>query len=67
MNEEVNLCDWLRDNQKKLKHTGIICTNCNKLGASAQEEADHNTGECHCATAKNLCWKEWWGKCQPKI
>lgn len=49
----------------ELSRTGVPCTECGKLGASAQDEADHNTGSCHCPTACTLCWREWWlDRCQ---
>ena len=56
----------IAESQERLKCTGIICVHCGNPGASAEEEADHNTGDCGCPTTRALCWREWWGRCHPK-
>jgi hypothetical protein len=70
---EVNIeaiKEWMdrtiAESQKRLKHTGDICEVCGNPGASAQDETDHNTGDCRCKVAQKLCWREWWKSCQPK-
>jgi len=46
-----------------IKNAGLKCDHCGNLGANAEQEGHHNTGECNCKIAKSLCWREWWGIC----
>ena len=62
----ADLARTIAEHQAKLTLTGIVCSVCGKPGASSQDEADHNTGDCHCAQSLALCWREWWvDRCQP--
>jgi hypothetical protein len=38
---------------------GVVCGHCKKPGASREEEAAHNTGECLCENSRKLCWRAW--------
>lgn len=63
---EAVIAMLIAKHQEELKRTGVICDQCGKPGASAQDEADHNTGDCHCTHSRTLCWREWWlDRCQP--
>lgn len=36
-----------------------MCLECHRDVANAHDEGVHNTGECGCEEARQLCWKTW--------
>lgn len=49
------------DRSGEVPFAGVACEHCNKPGASREEEATHNTGECRCEGSRKLCWRAWLG------
>jgi len=42
----------------------VTCPDCGRPRATEEDEGVHNTGECGCASARTLCWKDYGGRCE---